>query len=54
MFWKKGVSAKKGQEMKLDYKKAGVDIDKANLFVDAIKNDIKKSLRRGVLGLRIC
>ena len=36
--------------MKLDYKKAGVDIDKANLFVDAIKNDIKKSLRRGVLG----
>ena len=33
--------------MKLDYKKAGVDIDKANLFVDAIKKDIKKSLPPG-------
>lgn len=36
--------------MRLDYKKAGVDIDKANLFVNAIKGDIKKSLRKGVLG----
>jgi phosphoribosylformylglycinamidine cyclo-ligase len=36
--------------MSLNYKKAGVDIDKANLFVDAIKRDIKKSSRGGVLG----
>ncbi|MFH0940325.1 MAG: phosphoribosylformylglycinamidine cyclo-ligase [Candidatus Omnitrophota bacterium] len=36
--------------MSLNYKKAGVDITKANLFVDAIKGLAKKSNRKGVLG----
>ncbi len=36
--------------MSLNYKKAGVDITKANLFVDAIKGLAKKSNRQGVLG----
>ncbi len=36
--------------MSLNYKKAGVDITKANLFVDAIKSLAKKSNRQGVLG----
>ena len=36
--------------MSLNYKKAGVDITKANLFVDAIKGLAKKSKRAGVLG----
>lgn len=36
--------------MKLDYKKAGVDVDLANQFVNGIKADIKKSSRQGVLG----
>jgi phosphoribosylformylglycinamidine cyclo-ligase len=34
----------------LNYKKAGVDIDKANLLVDAIKGMVKKTSRREVLG----
>lgn len=36
--------------MGLNYKKAGVDIDKANLLVDVIKGMIKTSHRPGVLG----
>ncbi len=36
--------------MSLNYKKAGVDIEKANSFVDAIKGMVKKSDRAGVLG----
>lgn len=36
--------------MNINYKKAGVDIDKANLFVDAIKKIVKPGGRRGVLG----
>lgn len=34
----------------LNYKKAGVDIDKANLLVDAIKKMVASSHRRGVIG----
>lgn len=36
--------------MGLDYKKAGVDIDKANLLVEAIKGMVKSSGRPEVLG----
>lgn len=36
--------------MSIDYKKAGVDIEKANVFVDAIKGMVKASSRPGVLG----
>lgn len=36
--------------MSLNYKKAGVDIEKANLFVNAIKGMVKISTRREVLG----
>ena len=36
--------------MSLSYKKAGVDIEKANLFVDAIKGVVTQSKRQGVLG----
>ncbi len=36
--------------MSLNYKRAGVDIDKANLFVDGIKGLIQKSQRREVMG----
>ncbi len=34
----------------LSYKKAGVDIEKANMFVDAIKGMVKESQRQGALG----
>ena len=36
--------------MGLSYKKAGVDIDKANRLVDAIKPMVQKSYRQGVMG----
>ncbi|MBI5874202.1 MAG: phosphoribosylformylglycinamidine cyclo-ligase [Candidatus Omnitrophica bacterium] len=36
--------------MGLSYKKAGVDIDKANIFVDIIKDMVGQSSRRGVMG----
>lgn len=36
--------------MSLTYKKAGVDIDKANLLVNAIKGMVKPNKRQGVLG----
>ncbi len=36
--------------MAMNYKRAGVDVDKANVFVDAIKGMVKSSTRRGVLG----
>ncbi len=36
--------------MGLSYKKAGVDIEKANVLVDSIKDMVKKSSRREVLG----
>ena len=35
--------------MAINYKKAGVDIEKANLFVSAIKGMVRSSKRRGVL-----
>ncbi|HQP91504.1 MAG TPA: phosphoribosylformylglycinamidine cyclo-ligase [Candidatus Omnitrophota bacterium] len=36
--------------MPINYKKSGVDIDKANIFVDAIKGMVKSSTRKEVLG----
>ncbi len=36
--------------MGIDYKRAGVDVDKANLFVDGIKKMVASSERRGVMG----
>jgi phosphoribosylformylglycinamidine cyclo-ligase len=36
--------------MSLNYKRAGVDIEKANLFVDGIKGLVQKSQRREVMG----
>src|SRR5512135_217287 len=36
--------------MALDYKKAGVDIDKANQFVDAIKKIVRGGSRKGTMG----
>lgn len=36
--------------MKLDYKRAGVDIEKANLFIKSIKDVVGKTRRKGALG----
>ncbi|MDD2866200.1 MAG: phosphoribosylformylglycinamidine cyclo-ligase [Candidatus Omnitrophica bacterium] len=36
--------------MSLNYKRAGVDIEKANLFVDGIRGLVQKSQRREVMG----
>ena len=39
-----------GQNHGMSYRDAGVDIDAGNQLIEAIKPDIKRTLRPGVLG----